>query len=392
MSSSNQNSNIRPKINLPLNFSASNSLITTRVPHYATKDGTAVSIIPGLSRPLANGVDPNQAEPQKSNGIDFKPRPIKHWRRQLRPSSFGGVVSSGTRVATIRLATTPGGEIYRADGNNCACADASQGGENGRGGNAYTISEKFTKQGEYNLSSSTLNGGIIIENEGYVQVGNTAAPVGTDQNYQILTGIYNTKCISCSAPARVIKPASTILSKAYYTTHEAYMKSRTNTYEQKLLTIPINAPGFDYYNSAGQLNWPSDSATGSQVYATTDQYNPQSTRTCNGRKNGTTIFKPNNRQYACQGAVDSSTRIDRLKQTAVNKNAASLRAEFGSEGASACAYRGVSDTPYFLKNKYQPPICSQKNLGAVYRQNRTICFPTMSSDLEKHYNTRLTYY
>lgn len=378
--------NIRPKINLPLNFSASNSLITTRVPHYATKDGTAVSIIPGLSRPLANGIDLNQPEPQKSNGVDFKPRPIKHWRRQLRPSSFGGVVSSGTRVATIRLATTPGGEIYRAN-NNCTCADASQG-----GGNAYTISDKFTKQGEDSLSSSTLNGGTIIENEGYVQVGNTSTPVGTDDNYQILTGIYNTKCISCTAPARVIKRASTLLSKAYYTTHEAYMKSRTNTYDQKLLTIPINAPGFDYYNAAGELNWPSDSVTGSQVYATTDQYNPQSTRTCNGRKNGTTIFKPNNRQYACQGAVDSSTRIDRLKQTIVNKNAASLREAFGSEGASACAYRGISDTPYFLKSKYQPPICSQKNLGAVYRQDHTICFHTNSSDLEKNYNTRLTYY
>lgn len=95
MSSSISNPDIRPKINLPLNFSASNSLITTRVPHYATKDGTAVSVIPGLSRPLANGIDPNQPEPQKSNGVDFKPRPIKHWRRQLRPSTFGGVVSSG---------------------------------------------------------------------------------------------------------------------------------------------------------------------------------------------------------------------------------------------------------------------------------------------------------
>ena len=365
---SNSNPDIRPKINLPLNFSASNSLITTRVPHYATKDGTGVSIIPGLSRPLANGVDANQPEPQKSNGIDFKPRPIKHWRRQLRPSTFGGIVSSGTRVATIQLATTPGGEIYRANGD-CACADASQG-----GGNAFTISHKFTKQGEDSLSTSTLNAGTMIENDGYVQVGNAAEmQTGSDQNYQILTGIYNTKCISCAPTARVIKPASTLLSKAYYTTHQAYMKSRTNTYEQKLLTIPINAPGFDYYNVSGELNWPSDSATGSQVYATTEQYNPQSTRTCNGRKNGTTIFKPNNRQYACQGAVDSSTRMDRLKQTAVNKNAASLRAAFGTEGASSCAYRGVSDTPYFLKSKYQPPICSQKSLGAIYRQNKIIC-------------------
>lgn len=377
---------IQPKSNLPINFRASNSLITTKVPHYATKNGSAISIVPSLNRPLANGVDPNIAELNKSNGPDFKARPIKHWRRQLRPSTFAGQTNSNNRLATIRLATTPGGEIYRRDSNDCSCADLTN------GGNAFTISNKFTKQGEDTLGEQQLNGGTKIENNGYVQVGNTSDPAGTDQNYQILTGLYNTKCITCNPEANVIKPATTLLSKAYYTTHEAYMKSRTNTYEQKLLTVPIRGQDANYYSADGQLKWPSDSTTGSQVYATTDQYNPQSTRTCNGRKSGITIFKPNNRQYACQGAVDSSTRLDRLKQTTVNKNAASLKAAFGSEGASACAYRGISDTPYFLKSKYQPPICSQKNLGAIYRQNHTICFHSQSSDLEKHYNTRLTYY
>jgi hypothetical protein len=375
-----------PKSNLPLNFRTSNSLITTKVPHYPTKDGAAISIVPGLSRPLANGIDQNIAELNKSNGPDFKARPIKHWRRQLRPSTFGGLTSSGRRVATINLATTPGGEIYRSNSNNCSCGDLVN------GGNAYTISDKFTKQGENSLGPQALNGGIKIENDGYVQVGNPLATSGTDQNYQILTGLYNTKCITCNPEANIIKSATTLLSKAYYTTHGAYMKSRTNTYEQKLLTVPIQGQNANYYYPDGQLKWPSDSASGSQVYATTDQYNPQSTRTCNGRKAGTTIFKPNNRQYGCQGAVDSSTRLDRLKQTTVNKNAASLKAAFGSEGASACAYRGISDTPYFLKSKYQPPICSQQNLGAIYRQNHTVCFHSQSSDLQKHYNTGLNYY
>ena len=378
--------NTNPKSNLPLNFRASNSLVTTKVPHYATKDGSSISIVPSLSRPLANGVDPNVAELNKLNGPVRGPHPIKHWRRQLRPSTFGGLTSSSSRRATINLATTPGGEIYRANSNDCSCADLTN------GGNAYTISEKFTKQGENSLGPQALNGGIKVENNGYVQVGNTSATPGTDQNYQILTGLYNTKCISCTPQANVIKPATTLLSKAYYTTHEAYMKSRTNTYEQKLLTVPIQGQNADYYSADGQLKWPSDSPTGSQVYATTEQYNPQSTRTCNGRKAGTAIFKPNNRQYSCQGAVDSSTRLDRLKQTTVNKNAASLKAAFGAEGASACAYRGISDTPYFLKSKYQPPICTQKNLGAIYRQNHTVCFHSQSSDLEKHYNTGLTYY
>lgn len=378
--------NTNPKSNLPLNFRGSNSLTTTKVPHYATKDGSSISIVPSLSRPLANGVDPNVAELNKLNGPVRGPHPIKHWRRQLRPSTFGGLTSSSSRRATINLATTPGGEIYRASSNDCSCADLTN------GGNVYTISEKFTKQGENSLGPQALNGGIKVENNGYVQVGNTSAIPGTDQNYQILTGLYNTKCISCTPQANVIKPATTLLSKAYYTTHEAYMKSRTNTYEQKLLTVPIQGQNANYYNADGQLKWPSDSPSGSQVYATTEQYNPQSTRTCNGRKAGTAIFKPNNRQYSCQGAVDSSTRLDRLKQTTVNKNAASLKAAFGAEGASACAYRGISDTPYFLKSKYQPPICTQKNLGAIYRQNHTVCFHSQSSDLEKHYNTGLTYY
>ena len=378
--------NTNPKSNLPINFRASNSLITTKVPHYPTKDGAAISIISGLNRPLANGVDPNVAELHKSNGPNFKARPIKHWRRQLRPSTFGGLTSSGNRVATIKLATTPGGEIYRANSANCSCADLTN------GGNAYTISEKFTKQGENSLTPASLANGVKVQNNGYVQIGNPLLLAGTDVNYQILTGLYNTKCISCTPEARVIKPSTTLLSKAYYTTHEAYMKSRTNTYEQKQLTVPIQGENDNYYAADGQLKWPSDSPTGPQVYATTEEYNPQSTQTCNGRRAGTTIFKPNNRQYSCQGAVDSSTRLDRLKQTTVNKNAASLKAAFGSEGASACAYRGISDTPYFLKSKYQPPICTQKNLGAIYRQNRTVCFPTMSSDLEKHYTTRLTYY
>ena len=378
--------NTNPKSNLPLNFRASNSLITTKVPHYPTKDGAAISIISGLNRPLANGVDTNVAELHKSNGPDFKARPIKHWRRQLRPSTFGGLTSSGSRVATIKLATTPGGETYRANSANCSCADLTN------GGNAYTISEKFTKQGENSLTPASLANGVKVQNNGYVQIGNPLLLAGTDVNYQILTGLYNTKCISCTPEARVIKPSTTLLSKAYYTTHEAYMKSRTNTYEQKQLTVPIQGQNDNYYAADGELKWPSDSPTGPQVYATTEEYNPQSTQTCNGRRAGTTIFKPNNRQYSCQGAVDSSTRLDRLKLTTVNKNAASLKTAFGAEGASACAYRGISDTPYFLKSKYQPPICTQKNLGAIYRQNRTVCFPTMSSDLEKHYTTRLTYY
>lgn len=45
-----------PRQNAPLNFRTSNSLTTTKVPHYATKVDTANSSVPGLHRPNTNGV------------------------------------------------------------------------------------------------------------------------------------------------------------------------------------------------------------------------------------------------------------------------------------------------------------------------------------------------
>ena len=46
--------------NAPLNFRHSNSLITTKVPHYPTKVTTGMSIIPGWNRPNANGQNANK--------------------------------------------------------------------------------------------------------------------------------------------------------------------------------------------------------------------------------------------------------------------------------------------------------------------------------------------
>lgn len=42
-----------PKINNPQNFRSSNTLTTTRKPHYATKVETAFNVIPGMHRPNA---------------------------------------------------------------------------------------------------------------------------------------------------------------------------------------------------------------------------------------------------------------------------------------------------------------------------------------------------
>lgn len=357
-----------PRQNAPLNFRTSNSLITTRVPHYATKTATANSSVPGLHRPNTNGV-PSNINQHDFKGPDFKARPIKHWRRQhvptavanamtnnviTNPAAYVASSSSGRRTATIGLLIDrPGAVSYI--GSSCVCVEP--------GGNSYTISEHFP--------ATSKPSGAIVENQGSISVNYDG---GNNQDgYEINTGIYATKCIGCNPQNNVTRSASTLLSRAYYSDTTGYLKSRCKTYQQN---ASINrAAGVTYSGPDNEHLWPTNNANGPQVYRTNDIYKPRvNPHPC---KNGTgaspVIFKPNNHQYSIQGAVDSSTRIEKLKLSTINTNANSLRTAFGNEAASACRFTGSGDTPYFLKNKYQPPICSQTNTVSMYRQNKRIC-------------------
>ena len=347
-----------PKQSAPLNFRTSNSLITTRVPHYATKTTTANSVVPGLHRPNTNGV-PSNIHQHDFDGPEFKARPIKHWRRQLVPTSINTgsgisgpsqpIGSSGQRNATIGLLMDRPGAVSYVGDASCECVEQP--------GNSYTISEYFLEVPK--------NKGTIVENQGVVDNG----------DYEINTGIYSTRCIGCNPQNNVIKSASTLLSRAYYSDTTGYLKSRCKTYQQN---ASINrTSGVTYLGPNGQHIWATFSANGSQVYQTNDIYKPRvNPHACGGSGASgasTVIFKPNNYQYSVQGAVDSSTRIEKLKLNTINTNANSLRSAFGNEAASACRFTGSGDTPYFLKNKYQPPICSETNLISRYRQNKRIC-------------------
>lgn len=357
-----------PKQNAPLNFRTSNSLITTRVPHYATKTETANSVVPGLHRPNANGV-PSNIHQHDFDGPEFRARPIKHWRRQLVPTSVnatGGAItgpsqpigSSGRRNATVGLLMDrPGAVTYVGDAS-CECLQQQP-------GNSYTISEHFLEVPK-NKGTLVYNKGVIVINNGYENGGYE------NGGYEINTGIYNTQCIGCNPQNNVIKSASTLLSRAYYSDSTGYLKSRCKTYQQN---ASINRkPGVTYLGPHDQHLWATSSANGPQVYQTNDIYKPRVTPyACGGSGASTVIFKPNNYQYSVQGAVDSSTRIEKLKLNTINTNANSLRNAFGNEAASACRFTGSGDTPYFLKNKYQPPICSETNLVSIYRQNKRIC-------------------
>ena len=270
---------------------------------YITWKGLATnSAIPSYSRPDLT-----------ASGAAFKANPIKHWRKQLIPSEGSGV--PGRRAGIGMPMDLPGGAVYL--------------------GNTVTNTDCLI-----NASEDTTG---LKEN--LVKFNNT--------NFQ-----YDAKgCLRgpCN-PARKIRSATTVLSKTYYTDHHSYMRSRCSLYDQKLTTRPI--AGITYLDKEGNLLPVTDAnaARQTQNCATACPLgNPTKQRTaCQ------TIYKPNNAQYAKQGAVDSSDRITRLKLNTVNKNAASYQQLFGS---SASRYLGMASTPYFVKSKY-----AQTHTGIVQKR------------------------
>lgn len=293
------------------------TMLNNRGQPYISWKGTSTNIaMPSWSRPL-------QKTDKISSGTDFKARPIKHWRKQLIPTPY-----SGNGVSAIGIPfDKPGSEVFLGKKSYSNCATCSSG--------------------------SNAN---IIKSLNEAEKSNTIFTYTSDKFFDQTT--HKPVCVSCTPESNVIKPSSTIISKKYYSDRASYLKSRCKTYTQKLSGKPIQ--GIQYLNGDKPV-WPSNDANGSQVFSTTDCCK------VNG-SSSTLIYKPNNNQYAKQGAVDSSDRITRLKINTINKNGGSFAIPWGSSAASAGGYRGDDDAPYFIKSKNQQTCVPFHRNG-----NKSVC-------------------
>ena len=339
----------------------SNSLITTKQPHYPTKTAltTTNQVVPGFSRPNENGALVNipvgaqrDAAAQEFSGPARKARPMKHWRRKLQPAP-----NSGRSVNSVSLTIdTPGGTTKAGNGVSCACSTATA-------NSVAKLDETLM-----NVPSQKCQPCERVTNPGYVQVGNPADP----NSYQIQTGLYNTKYVGVCPANNVIKSAVTLMSKAYYSDSRAYLQSRCKRYDQKLSTNPV--PGVQYINPIShEPNSPNNDCYGPQTRLTGSCLYPACSAIDKAMPNkcqGTTIYKPSNASFAKQGGVSSSTRTLNLRVNTVNVNGNSFYSAFGAQGANAGKYSTEYNPGYFVKNNYQPPICNRH----VMPGNRTACF------------------
>lgn len=282
-------------------------------PYVSWKGPSTYAAIPGWSRPL--GATDDNGIQQAPTG---RPNPIKHWRKQLHPR-----ISSGSGRSAIGMPMDiPGGSVYLGPGGNCSCTPT---------GKSEVVAISSDKNTVFDYSGKAIGPN-----------GSTVCLACNPENNIIRSGMTE----------KLINPpdAQTAPTKKYSFSSKAYLKSKCMSYEQRLVGAPV--AGVDYtadYN---------DDAMGPQTrdaLTCTDNV-------CGGSK-VKIIYKPNNRQFSTQGAVSSSSRLDRLKLNTVNKVANSLKNEWGSAAANAAVYNGSGSAPYFIKSKNN--ICEP----SLYRKN-----------------------
>ena len=83
-------------------------------------------------------------------------------------------------------------------------------------------------------------------------------------------------------------------------------------------------------------------------------------------------YKPNNQKFAVQGAVDSSTLLQRTRYNTITDAAGGIRSVYGSAAAAAIAY-GVSEKAYTIKTRVgdkpiDTPVINPRT-GQVCRKN-----------------------
>lgn len=149
------------------------------------------------------------------------------------------------------------------------------------------------------------------------------------------------KCYSQVTNALSRVRRSGIVKHNYFASSEQYLAGRNLTYKQNQ---------FNYIRQGNPNIKPGTPMAVQNAYST------QGVTSCNKSGNSyvASFYKPNNSQFATQGAVSSSSRIARLKYNTITDTAYKYTAAYGTSTANALAY-GVPDGGYTLKSRMGYP-------------------------------------
>ena len=324
-------------------------------PYVSWKSTTTKAAVPGFSRPIAIKDTPGSNSDLPFVGPDSdianvsfgKPNPIRHWRKQLMPRDVKGV----SRAAYSIQSDIPGANVpLGTDGD---CCDGSDG-----------IKQVVQNNIDPSLSATNaLRKGTFVEGPNESRV-----------------------CIDCNPETNIIRSGMTekminpveingkpVFQRYSFSTRE-YLRSKCKSYSQNKSGALLSNVKYSEQQGCCTVPLPyNDDEEGPQ----TRESLTCPRETCNGKRTNI-IVKPNNQQYFQQGAVDSSSRIARLKYNTVQSNASSFRTAYNAGAANAGRYRANGNAPYFIKSKEQ--VCNK----ALFHRNgqHTMCWYTPTGDIQ----------
>jgi len=265
-----------------------------------------------------------QNQNQNTNVANFfNPNPLKHYRREIITNLTDAQCNS-RKSSSIDEINRPGGSLVSSD-------PPSQ--INGLV-NTLDINLSTNTTDRPSLCSSCDNNITTTVN------GNAFSPA---QN--ALRRVRSSGMVKREFDISTNKPK-------YYTNTNQYLYSRNRTQEQN---------AFHFILSSNSKNDIGNKDCLKNAYAANGSPDPNFPNTP-----PIVYYKPNNPEFAQQGAVTSSSHITRVKYNSITNNTNAYRKAFGTSVANALAY-GVSDTGYTLKdiigypNTVSPVFTSSRN-------------------------------
>jgi hypothetical protein len=149
----------------------------------------------------------------------------------------------------------------------------------------------------------------------------------------------NSVCFSPQVNAKKRIRTSGIIKHDYNMDNKQYLQRRCLSFEQNQ---------YQFLQSGNSAVKPGSNASLLNVYTT--QQNVKAI----GREPKQVVYKPNNSQFAQNGAVTSSSLIARKKYNTITSNAHEYLLPYGAAVANAMSY-GMSDSNYTYKSKISFP-------------------------------------
>lgn len=349
-------------------------------------------------RPLTN-LDPGNVFP---TGFGL-PRPIKHYRKgRVVPYYNNFIIEGESDLAKA--------ERLQIEYNTNRMVKSSYGASlSGGSGGMGILNQMIDRPGSYIVKLNTPEEINNIEKlnkdcttcQGFGIVANYYPNNSYLTNNPDKTTTNPPLCCNEEKKARKrVLPASTLLKKNYYTTLQQYRQNRCQTYEQRIFNFETTNP----YNIAddsfkglidkgaikpgGPLSllnmYVANCSPNSEMYGDPIE-GPSNPRGCK-----LVVYKPNNYQYAQQGAVSSSTRILKLDTTTIETNAASFK-KSAVDTTINLNNGSIPTTPFILKQKVpscnNPPITQFQNKRACTNvlQNNFNNLPIRNPFRSNHY-------